>query len=96
MSLAERFADDISLESSLIDRMRIRGHVLNLQTVTMLPQSAERATKRPRHTRNRPMKNQNIFALFRERIFQFAALAATISPARSFSSTGLTAEAGKA
>jgi hypothetical protein len=36
MSLAERFADDISLEYSLIDRMRIRGHVLNLQTITML------------------------------------------------------------
>jgi hypothetical protein len=36
MSLAERFADDISLEYSLIDRMRIRGHVLNPQTITML------------------------------------------------------------
>jgi len=36
MSLAERFAADISLEYSLIDRMRIRGHVLNLQTITML------------------------------------------------------------
>ena len=36
MSLAERFADEISLEYSLIDRMRVRGHVLNLQTITML------------------------------------------------------------
>lgn len=36
MSLAERFADDITLEYSLIDRMRLRGHVLNLQTITML------------------------------------------------------------
>jgi len=36
MSLAERFADDISLEYSLIDRMRVRGHVLKLQTITML------------------------------------------------------------
>jgi len=36
MSLAERFADDITLEYSLIDRMRLPGHVLNLQTITML------------------------------------------------------------
>lgn len=36
MSLAERFADQITLEYSLIDRMRVRGHVLNLQTITML------------------------------------------------------------
>ena len=36
MSLAKRFADEISLEYSLIDRMRVRGHVLNLQTITML------------------------------------------------------------
>ena len=36
MSLAERFADDISLEYSLIDRMRVRGHLLTLQTITML------------------------------------------------------------
>ena len=36
MSLAQRFADEISLEYSLIDRMRVRGHVLNLQTITML------------------------------------------------------------
>ena len=36
MSLAERFAEDISLEYSLIDRIRIRGHVLTLQTITML------------------------------------------------------------
>ena len=36
MSLVERFADDITLEYSLIDRLRVRGHVLNLQTITML------------------------------------------------------------
>lgn len=36
MSLAERFADQTTLEYSLIDRMRVRGHVLNLQTITML------------------------------------------------------------
>lgn len=36
MSLSQRFADQITLEYSLIDRMRVRGHVLNLQTITML------------------------------------------------------------
>ena len=36
MSLVKRFASDITLEYSLVDRMRIRGHVLNLQTITML------------------------------------------------------------
>jgi hypothetical protein len=36
MSLVERFADDTTLEYSLIDRMRIRLHVCNLQTITML------------------------------------------------------------
>jgi hypothetical protein len=36
MSLAERFADEITLEYSLIDRIRIRGHVHHLQTITML------------------------------------------------------------
>ena len=35
-SLADRFADDITLEYSLIDRMRVRGHVMNLQNVGML------------------------------------------------------------
>jgi hypothetical protein len=35
-SLAERFAKDISLEYSLIDRMRVRGHIMNLQNVGML------------------------------------------------------------
>jgi hypothetical protein len=36
MSLADRFAQEITLEYSLIDRMRVRGHVLSLQTITML------------------------------------------------------------
>lgn len=36
MSLAGRVAAGISLEYSLLDRMRIRGHVLHLQTITML------------------------------------------------------------
>ena len=36
MSLVERFADEITLEYALIDRLRVRGHVLNLQTITML------------------------------------------------------------
>ena len=36
MSLVERFADDITLQYALIDRLRVRGHVLNLQTTTML------------------------------------------------------------
>jgi hypothetical protein len=40
MSLAERFADDISLEHSLIDRMRIRGQVLNLETITISTEHA--------------------------------------------------------
>jgi hypothetical protein len=35
-SIADRFADDITLEYSLIDRMRIRGHIMNLQNVGML------------------------------------------------------------
>jgi len=35
-SLADRFAADISLEYSLIDRMRVRGHLMNLQNVGML------------------------------------------------------------
>jgi hypothetical protein len=35
-SLADRFAADISLEYSLIDRMRVRGHIMNLQNVGML------------------------------------------------------------
>jgi hypothetical protein len=35
-SLAVRFAADISLEYSLIDRMRVRGHMMNLQNVGML------------------------------------------------------------
>jgi hypothetical protein len=35
-SLAERFADHIDFEYSLIDRMRVRGHIMNLQTVGML------------------------------------------------------------
>lgn len=34
--LADRFADDISLEYSLVDRLRIRGHVMKLQTITLL------------------------------------------------------------
>lgn len=36
MSLAKRFAKDVSLEYSLIDRIRIGGHVMTLQTITML------------------------------------------------------------
>lgn len=36
MSLAKRFAEDVSLEYSLMDRIRIRGHMLTLQTITML------------------------------------------------------------
>ncbi len=35
-SLAERFAEDITLEYSLIDRMRVRGHIMKLQNVGML------------------------------------------------------------
>ena len=35
-SLADRFDADISLEYSLIDRMRVRGHVMHLQNVGML------------------------------------------------------------
>jgi hypothetical protein len=35
-SLADRFEADISLEYSLIDRMRVRGHVMHLQNVGML------------------------------------------------------------
>jgi hypothetical protein len=35
-SLADRFAADISLEYSLSDRMRVRGHLMNLQNVGML------------------------------------------------------------
>jgi hypothetical protein len=35
-TLADRFAADISLEYSLIDRMRVRGHIMNLQNVGML------------------------------------------------------------
>lgn len=36
MSLATRFAHDIAWEYSLIDRMRVRGHVMNMQNVGML------------------------------------------------------------
>jgi hypothetical protein len=36
MSLGDRFADDISLEYSLVDRMRVRGHIMNIQSITML------------------------------------------------------------
>jgi hypothetical protein len=35
-SIAERFASNITLEYSLIDRMRVRGHVMNIQNITML------------------------------------------------------------
>src|SRR5689334_2195679 len=35
-SLASRFAEDISLEYSLIDPMRVRGHLMHLQSVGML------------------------------------------------------------
>jgi len=35
-SLADRFADAITLEYSLIDRMRVRGHVMKLQNVGLL------------------------------------------------------------
>ena len=35
-SLAERFADGITLEYSLIDRMGVRGHVMKLQNVGLL------------------------------------------------------------
>jgi hypothetical protein len=35
-TLAERFAADISLEYSLVDRMRVRGHLMHLQSVGML------------------------------------------------------------
>ncbi len=35
-SLAERFAEDITLEYSLIDRMRVHGHIMKLQNVGML------------------------------------------------------------
>ncbi len=36
MSLVDRFADNISLEYSLVDRMRVRGHIMNIQSITML------------------------------------------------------------
>jgi hypothetical protein len=36
MSLAKRFQQDIAWEYSLIDRMRVRGHVMNMQNVCML------------------------------------------------------------
>ena len=35
-SLPERFADDLTLQYSLIDRMRVRGHIRKLQNVGML------------------------------------------------------------
>jgi len=35
-SVADRFAQDISLEYALIDRMRVRGHQMHLQSVGML------------------------------------------------------------
>lgn len=35
-SLADRFAEDICLEYSLIDKMRVRGHLMHLQSVGML------------------------------------------------------------
>ena len=41
-SLADRFAADITLEYSLIDRMRVRGHVMKLQNVGMLGAFFER------------------------------------------------------
>lgn len=36
MALAERFAHQIDFEYSLIDRIRVRGHVMNMQSITML------------------------------------------------------------
>ncbi len=36
MTLAERFKDDVSLEYSLVDRMRVRGHIMSMQSITML------------------------------------------------------------
>jgi hypothetical protein len=36
MSLAKRFQQDIAWEYSLIDRMRVRGYVMNMQNVCML------------------------------------------------------------
>jgi hypothetical protein len=36
MSLTTRFAEDIAWEYSLIDRMRVRGHIMSMQTVCML------------------------------------------------------------
>jgi hypothetical protein len=41
-SLADRFAANITLEYSLIDRMRVRGHVMKLQNVGMLGAFFER------------------------------------------------------
>jgi hypothetical protein len=35
-SLADRFAKDIAMEYTLVDRMRVRGHVMKLQSVGML------------------------------------------------------------
>ncbi|GAG06097.1 unnamed protein product, partial [marine sediment metagenome] len=35
-SLAERFAEGIDFEYSLIDRVRVRGHIMNLQDVGMV------------------------------------------------------------
>jgi hypothetical protein len=36
MSLAKRFEQDIAWEYSLIDRMRVRGHIMSMQNVCML------------------------------------------------------------
>jgi hypothetical protein len=36
MSILQRFKPEITLEYSLIDRMRIRGHIMNMQSITML------------------------------------------------------------
>lgn len=35
-SIADRFRPEISLEYSLIDRMRVRGHVMTMQSITQL------------------------------------------------------------
>jgi hypothetical protein len=35
-SILQRFKPEITLEYSLIDRMRIRGHIMNMQSITLL------------------------------------------------------------
>jgi hypothetical protein len=42
-SVLQRFSKDIAFQYSLIDRMRVRGHVMNLQSITLLRTFFQRA-----------------------------------------------------